>query len=218
MDRTLKHLRALIVLSVAFGLLAGLSVPTSVGAEGPASSFFGFVFADGGQPIPTKVRAYGAGGVVCGTADVRAMNAQTGFFQIDVVGQDAREGCPQVGGEVTFWLLYGRVDDGVPASMEAPLTFQPGATTMVSLGIPGAPPQGWSGEAPPPGGVAILRWNGPDRMPTSEAVALLGVPVRGAWHYDSASASRLAWVPDAPPWVQTYLEVRTGDVVVVRAR
>lgn len=237
----MKHLRVLLALSalsLAFGHSAlghpvfGQSVlgewagpfaPTSASAEegvgGPASRFFGFVFAEPGNPLPTKVRAIGDAGVVCGTASVAVVGENLGFYDLRVTGQADRTGCPAAGERVSLWLLYGKVDDGVPATTNADARFVAGGTSAVSLGTSGSfGSHGWAGAPPPAGGTALMRWNGPDGMPVAAAVGLLGVDVRGVWHFDSASGSMLSWVPDAPSFVQTYLRVDAGDIVVVRAR
>jgi len=224
-----KHLRVLLALSalsLGFGLSAGPFAPTSVSAEaeagGPASRstrFLGFVFAEPDESVPTKVRAMGAGGVVCGTASVRVVGPDLGFYDLEVTGHADRPGCPRPGALVSLWLLYGKVDDGVPAATSAAARFLRGQVTTISLGTSGAlGSEGWSGAPPSRGGVAILRWNGPDAVPVADAVALLDVRVTSISHYDPESASMLSWFPDAPSFVQTYTHVDAGDIVVVRAR
>lgn len=236
----MKHLRVLFVLAslsvAAFGLpafghsvfgqsMAGPFAPATAAAEGPASSspvtsrFLGFVVADAGEPLPTKVRALGVDGVVCGTTSVSVVEADLGFYNLEVVGDAWRDGCPDEGDEVSFILLYGNVGGGASAVPNAEAVFQAGATSVVSLGTPDAfGVTGWSGEAPRSGGSSILRWNGPSGVPVAEAVSLLRADVTGVWHFDAGSGSMLAWVPEAPSFVQTYEVVGAGDVVLVRVR
>lgn len=219
-----------LVLVTAFGLIgAGLFAPAPLssvaGAEGPASSsassslYVGFVHVEPGDPIPTKIRALGAEGVNCGTGTVRVVGEDLGFYQLTVMGADAREGCPRPGGDFAFRLLYGRIGEGVPATPDADVTFRPGETSVVSLGASDAfAARGWSGTLPESGKTSFLRWNGPESLDIEDAAALLGGSVASLWHFDSATRTTLFWSPDSPRFTRTYLEVEPGDVVLVRAR
>ncbi len=233
----LRH-RALCTLLAGTALfVAGLSFPASAGAEGPATSaspqtsgqaavepstFVGFVFRNADGNLATKVRAIGADGTVCGTASVTTTQAasRTGFYRMEVVGHDTREGCPRPGQGFAFRLLYGNVDDGSFAVTSQLASFQPGTTQVVSLTPnPSHGADGWLGELPSGRGAeAVLVWVGADGTPIEDALALLDVDVYRASHYDAEDDRTLTFTPGGPSFLQTYRTVGYGDVVLIRAK
>lgn len=206
---------------VLLALSTGLFVlaPSGAGAEGPVSRFVGFVVVTPESGVPTKVRAVGQEGVVCGTADVSMTNELLGFYELTVISSLDRPGCPGVGEEIHFRLLYGSVDDGVVGHPNLPTGFVPGEIQVRHLSVSSIPASGgWSGTPPPSGGYALMVWGGPDGAPASQALSLLPIEVEVLYHYDATLRQFLAYVPGAPSFVQTYTVLRSGDIVVVKAR
>jgi len=168
------------------------------------------------------VRAVGNGGAVCGTADVIESGEGVGFYLLVVVPADLKDGCPGEGQLVRFSLLTGSIDDGAFASpFGAEPRFRGGATIVVHLEP--APSStainGWVGPAPISGGRAVtLIWDGPDDTPVEQALQTLGVEIAGAWHIPPGARRFLSYLPGAPAFAQSYVSVRSGDVVTVRAR
>ena len=205
-----------VLLALSTGLFA--LAPSGAGAEGPVSRFLGFVVATDGN-LPTRVRAVGTGDVVCGTSDVAVSNEILGFYDIAVISAAERAGCPSEGETVTFRLLYGNVDDGVVALSSLPMVFNPSMVQIRDLSAGVTPATGgWSGTPPPSGGYALMVWGGPDGAPASQALSLLPIEVKVLYHYDATLRQFLAYVPGAPSFVQTYTVLRSGDIVVVKAR
>ena len=207
-----------IALSVVLGTF--MAAGPSASAEGPAVLFVGFVSADSDGSLPVRIRAVGRSGAGCGTADVEISGEGVGFYVIEVVSGAAKSGCPRVGDPIHFFLLYGSVDDGVPATAVGDISFSPGGHTAYLF-----PPLadesnigGWTGTPPPSGGLALLTWGGPANTPVAQAVQTLGVEVAGAWHLPPGSRRYLSYLPGGPAFTQTYTTVQTGDIVTVRAR
>ena len=239
--RALRSLLAVTALVVAglFGLASSTSVEAA-GQEGPATSvsggigtdgqvasdetrpalILGIVFRDADGNLATKVRAFGSGGVVCGTGNVQLLNSSDGFYgfyRMDVVGGAVRSGCPSTGGGLSFRLLYGAVDDGATAIPSQRVHFLAGATFVVSLTpLPEDAPADWLGAVPASGDDGLLTWVGADETPVEDALAALGVAVERASHYDAASRRWLSYTPGSPAFAQSLTSVSYGDVVRVR--
>ncbi len=185
-------------------------------------TFAGFVYPGEDGRLPSYVRAVGmtstGDAVNCGTAHVTTLDSGVGFYRLAVVSGDVRTGCPQLGDQVAFRLLYGRVDDGVEAIGNRDATFAPGNSATVSL-TP-APLQreqaasGWAGDASST--VATLTWQGDSEIAMGEALALLDRPVVRAWRWDASAQRLLVYVPGRPDFLQTLTTVAAGDVVSVR--
>lgn len=229
-------------------MLAGLSVPTSVGAEGPASSvspdgggdfsasraqavetedsalLVGFVYRDEQGNLPVRVRALGANGAVCGSATVTVLEGSAfGFYRMDVYGASVREGCPSAGGAVAFRALYGRVDAGSYAAPNVAVRYEPGATLVVSLRPTASGAHGpmahWIGELPrTSGGEATLTWIGLDGARVQDALAPLGLEIARAVHWDEGSRRWVGYTPGGPSFLQTYTTVAYGDTVRIRLK
>ncbi|MDA0302089.1 MAG: hypothetical protein O2822_06130 [Chloroflexi bacterium] len=183
--------------------------------------FIGFVTRDSEGRLASHVRAVGVTGsgelLNCGTANVTTLdNSNLGFYRITVVSDEVREGCPDLGAQVRFRLLYGRVDEGVDAIANRDTTFVGGNTSAVSLTPTPQHAQAatWAGEAS--GSVASLTWLGDPSTPAADALADLGRPVVRAWQWDAESRRFLVYVPGGPPFLQTLQVVDAGDVVHVR--
>jgi len=209
-----------IILSVVLGTF--MAAGPSASAEGPAVLFLGFVVPDADGFLATRVRAVGNDGAVCGTAEVTESGGGLGFYVLTVVSAADKAGCPVEGGLVRFSLLYGSIDDGAFAnpSGNAPF-FRAGQTVVVHLtpAPSSAAINGWVGPAPIPGGRAMtLIWDGPDHTPVDQALQTLGVEIAGAWHIPPGARRYLSYLPGAPAFTQSYVTVRSGDVVTVRAR
>lgn len=241
--RALRSLLAVTALVVAglFGLASSTSVEAA-GLEGPATSvsgwtdtdgqtawdetrpavMLGFVFRDADGNLATKVRAIGAGGVVCGTGNVQRLESgdgSSGFYRMEAVGGAVRSGCPSSGGSLSFLLLYGAVDGGSAAIPSQPVHFVAGATFVVSLTPqPEGAPAGWLGAAPASGEDGLLTWVGADETPVARALAALGVTVERASHYDADSRRWLSYTAGAPSFAQSLTELSYGDVVRVRVK
>jgi hypothetical protein len=205
-----------VLLAFMTGLFA--LAPSGAGAEGPVSRFVGFVVAQDGD-LPTRVRALGADGVVCGTSELEVSNEILGFYDVSVISAAERAGCPSEGDAVALWLLYGNVDDGVPAQSSLPTLFRSGEIQVRYLSASSAPSvEGWSGTPPPAGGYALMVWGGPDGAPVDQALELLAVDVKALWFYDAGLKQFRMYVPGGPGFVQTYTVMGAGDIVVVKAR
>ena len=120
---------AVVVLASALWL-GSPALGLSAQAGGPNAVFQGFVLSD---PIgvPVRVRAVTPDGTVCGTADVERSDDSVGTYVLSAVTGATKAGCPLAGGVLRFTLLYGLIDEGVPAASSAVLT--PGTVTMVHL-------------------------------------------------------------------------------------
>lgn len=210
--------RLTILLGVVLGTL--VAPGPSASADGPGAIFLGFVVADPGGALPTRVRAVGTGGAVCGTADVSESGEGVGFYIIRVAAAAEKAGCPTEGETVRFILLHGNIDDGSFANGNGDARFRATQTMVLHLAPASslAEVTGWSGARPPSGGVALLTWAGPENTPVDQAVQTLGIPVAGVWHLPPGSQRFLSYIPGAPAFAQTYTAVHTGQIVVVRAR
>jgi len=231
-------LRSLLAVTALF--VAGLFVPASAGAEGPATSasptsasqaqvvlndsppavFIGFVFRDEDGVLASKVRAIGANGAVCGTASVRTLSNGEGFYRLEAVGADTREGCPGEGGALAFRLLYGNVDSGSFAITSQTVRFASGDTSVVSLTPPPTSSNvDWIGEVTlTSGDTLLLTWVGLDGASVQDALASLDVSVDRVTHYDADRGKWVSYTVDGPSFLQTYTVVQYGDVVRVRLR
>ncbi|MFA7297584.1 MAG: hypothetical protein WC211_10455, partial [Dehalococcoidia bacterium] len=209
-----------IILSVVLGTF--MAAGPSASAEGPAAIFLGFVIPDADSMLATRVRAVGSHGAVCGTTDVTESGGGLGFYMLTVVPAALKDGCPAEGELVRFSLLYGNIDDGAFASpFGTEPRFRGGETVVVHLepAFSSASITGWVGPTPIPGGRAVaLIWDGPDQTPVEQALQTLGVEIAGAWHVPSGGRRFLSYLPGAPAFTQSYVSVRSGDVVTVRAR
>jgi len=234
----LRALRSL--LAVTALVVAGLFVPLSPasaeggGAEGPATSVslaqlavderpalvLGFVFRDEDGNLPTKVRALGATGAVCGTGNVQLLASGDGFYRMDAVGAAVRLGCPSEGGALAFRLLYGSVDSGSFAIVSQPVRFAAGQTIVASLTpAPASEQSSWLGVVPTRSGDdALLTWVGTDGTPIEEALEALGVSVDRVSHYDAETRRWVSYTSGGAAFLQTYTEVGYGDVVRVRVK
>ena len=228
-----RALRRLLAGTALF--VAGLSGPAltayaaGVGPEGLAtfvppqttpsisSTFIGFVFGGPDGNLATKVRAIGFGGVVCGTGTVERVSDNLGFYRIDVVGSNVREGCPQVGQGFGFRLLYGSVDDGSFATTSQVVSFIPDKIQVASLTpSPRGRVDGWLGEVPTERGAeAQLVWVGADGTPIDDALELLDVEVYRVRHYEAAVGRWETYTPGGAFFFQTYRAVGYGDVVLI---
>ena len=204
-------------------LLSGTAQQVSTLAPDRLSvTFAGFVYPGEDGRLPSYVRAMGrtaAGEAVnCGTVRVTKLDNGLGFYRLAVVSGDVRDGCPQLGDQVAFRLLYGRVDDGVEAIGNRDATFAPGNTATVSL-TPASESTadaagGWAGETG--GTVAVLTWQGASDVAIGDALALLERPVVRAWRWDASAQRLLVYVTGRPDFLQTLTTVAAGDVVSVR--
>lgn len=198
------------------------SVPGGPEVGGPGSALFlGFVLRDEQGALPTKVRAVGEQGAVCGTASVQILDSGSGFYRMDVVNHATRAGCPGDGAALTFRLLYGSVDDGTVGIPSRDFTYFPGATIVVSLTPTPrtAAASSWLGTLPTKSGDdALLTWVGEDGTPVADALATLGVEVTRASHFDATTSRWVSYTPGGPAFLQTYLAVGYGDVVRVRLK
>jgi len=185
-------------------------------------TFAGFIYPSEDGRLPSYVRAVGStttgNAVNCGTAPVTTLDSGLGFYRLAVVSGDVRTGCPELGDQVVFRLLYGRVDDGVEAIGNRDATFAPGNTATVSL-TPGPAlsakvASGWAGDASST--VATLTWQGASEVAMADALALLERPVVRAWRWDASAQRLLVYVPGRPDFLQTLTTVAPGDVVSVR--
>lgn len=232
-------LRSLLAVTALF--VAGLFVPTSVGAEGPATSvsagtsgshaqvvldesepavFIGFVFRDEDGDLAGKVRAIGANGAVCGTASVHTLSTGDGWYRLEAIGADTREGCPREGGALAFRLLYGNVDSGEFAITSQSVRFASGETSVVSLTPPPDSSNGdWLGELTlTSGDTALLTWVGLDGASVQDAIASLDITIDRVIHYDADLGRWVSYTVGGPAFLQTYTAVQYGDVVRVRIR
>lgn len=170
--------RGAVAMTLGLALMLGSwGAGPSASAEGPASVFFGYVFADNGESTPpARVRALSASGAVCGTADVIPSNAGTrsvGFYAIAVASADQKAGCPSRGSVVQFTLVANRVDDGQWADHVA--LARPGETQQVNLGAAAPSFPGWASGSATLDGVVVLRWIGADGISLAAGLASLGI-------------------------------------------
>jgi hypothetical protein len=203
--------------ALALVLLAASALGPSAHADGPNAVFHGFVVPDP-TGAPTRVRAVSANGTVCGTADVQPSGVGVGFYTLSVVTGATKAGCPPAGGELRFTLVYGLIDESLPAVTSAVLT--PGTVTVLNLYAARAGTQigGFEGTPPEPGSYAVMRWTGPARTPTEQALATLGFSVTALYHYNGVAGRYEAFVPGAPDWASAFTTVGAGDdVIIVRA-
>lgn len=208
-----------IILSVVLGTF--MAAGPSASAEGPAAIFLGFVVPDADGFLATRVRALGAGGAVCGTADVTESGENVGFYALRVAPAADKAGCPAEGEMVRFALLYGNIDDGTFANANGNARFRGAQAAVVHLAPASSTAEitGWVGPLPTSGGRAVaLIWDGPDGTPVDQALQTLGVEIAGAWHIPPGARRYLSYVPGAPAFTQTLTTVHAGDVVTVRAR
>jgi len=192
-------------------------------AGGPdqlSAQFIGFVYRDDDGRLATRIRATGmtdrGEAVNCGSAPATALDSGFGFYQVLVLSDAAREGCPKAGQPVTFRLLFGNVDDGVRAVTSNDTTFSPGATSVVTL-YPSADhsiANRWTGDTSTR--VAQLTWIGTEGTRIESALAALGRPVVGAWRWDAAASQYEVYVPGGSALRQSLEVVSPGDVVTVR--
>ena len=83
----------------------------------------------------------------------------------------------------------------------------------------GAQLGGFEGTPPASGTYASMRWAGPARTPTEQALDTLGFSVNALYHYNGAASRYDAFIPGAPDWASAYTTVGAGDdVIVVRAK
>ena len=228
-------LRSLLAVTAVF--VAGLFAPASARAEGPVTSvsgyqaqviedaslpttFIGFVLRDEDGNLATKVRAIGENGVVCGTASVITLATGDGFYRLDAVGAESREGCPSEGGALAFRLLYGMVDSGEFALTSEAVRFASGETVVISLTTnPDDSTANWLGDVPTSSGeFGLLTWIGTDGTPTGDALASVGVSVDRAVHYDGDLGRWVSYTVGGAMFRQTFATVSYGDVVLVRVQ
>ncbi|MDA0270382.1 MAG: hypothetical protein O2798_09240 [Chloroflexi bacterium] len=192
----------------------------SASAEGPAAIVVGFVVPGADGHVATRVRAIGDGGAVCGTAEVMASGANIGFYAIRVASGTEKAGCPLEGAVIGFSLLSSNIDDGVPAHANGDARFRGGQTVLVHLAPSAglATPGSWSGPTPTPDLMTTLIWEGPDAVPSEQAIQTIPVEVHGLWHLLPGGGRYVSYTPGAPLFAQSYPLVHTGDIVFVRAR
>ena len=212
-------LRGATALTLGLSLILGSLILGSVGAgpsasaEGPASVFsggvfYGYVFTDVEGTLPDHVRALGAGGAVCGSADVMRLSDTAGFYVLSVVSSELKRGCPASNGVVQFSLRSGRLDDGAWAEQVA--TLDPGESVqMLNLRAAGASMPNWAGAPGNVDGGSLLRWTG---EPASLSDALAALPfATGTTHY--LDPARGIFVGVSSP---TGLLLTAGDLLLVR--
>lgn len=185
----------------------------SASAEGPASVFFGYVFASNGERTPpARVRALSASGAVCGTAGVIPSNAGTGlvgFYVIAVTSSEQKVGCPSLGSVVQFTLVASRVDEGQWADQVA--LARPGETQQVNLGAAAPSFPGWASGSATLDGVVVLRWIGADGTSLAAGLASVGV-VPASVSRPNSNGAFAEVLPDASA------TLTAGDLVLVRLR
>ncbi len=113
-------------------LLGSLAAGPSAHADGPAAVFQGFVVAETGGVLPSRIRAFSEHGIVCGSGDVVKLGASSaGIYSVTVVSGTTKAGCPMPGEGVRIAMVYGLVDDDV---FVGPVqVFTPGTTTNAHL-------------------------------------------------------------------------------------
>ena len=186
--------------------------------RGDTATFFGLVLRDEDGDLPTKVRAIGQTGVVCGTGNVQRLNGGDGYYSMEIAGSDTRAGCPSTGQAVAFRLLYGSVDDGSFALTSQSVRFEAGQRFLVSLTpAPSSESGDWLGALPDAAGEAVtLTWVGLDRTPIATALRALDLPVARVSQYDADLGRWLSYTPGGPSFLQSYLTLGYGDVVRLR--
>ncbi len=226
---------------VVVGIFVLALAPAEARAEGPATShsrstapqvglvendetlaarFIGFIYGDDQGHLATRIRAVGLtarGEIVnCGTTDIDVTDNGFGFYNLLVLGQAAREGCPKPGDPVSFRLLSGSIDDGVRADTSNDTTFIPGSTSVVTLSptIDSSVADRWAGDAS--GKITRLTWIGSDHTTIADALAALDrLPIR-VWRWDESAGRFLVYVPDGPASQQTLLTINHQDRVGFR--
>ncbi len=189
-------------------ILGSFGVGPSASAEGPASVFYGYVFADGESGLPERVRAIGPSGASCGTAEVLRLNTAVGYYAISVASSSEKNGCPTPDGVVQFALLMGRVDDGARAGSVAILSQDAGPRALnlrAAVAVSGP----WFGE---PGSIerdTWLRWSG-DTTSLVKALGSLPLTANTIYMLDPASGVPVEVVsPDE-------VSLTTGQLLLVR--
>ncbi len=163
-----------LILIIGSLILGSLGAGSAASAAGPASVFYGYVFADTDETTPpARVRAVSTSGAVCGSAEVVPHLAGVGFYAVAVVSADQKAGCPVAGAVVQFTLLSGRVDDGVWAGQLG--TYQPGEVQRVNLNASAPSFSGWSSGSTGFAGVIVLRWVGADGTLLSQALSSIAL-------------------------------------------
>ncbi len=194
-------------------ILGSMGAGPSASAEGPASVFpgavfYGYVFAETPGTLPERVRAMGAAGAVCGSADIVRVNDSAGFYALSVVSSDLKRGCPPRNGVVQFSLLTGRVDDGVWAEQVAMLE-QRETPELLNLSLPSRVMPNWLGLPSNVDGGSLLRWTG-GRSSLATALAALPYPAGDAYRLDEQSGLFVVALSDTT--------IESGDLVLVRFR
>lgn len=211
--------RGAMALTLGLSLILGSLILGSVGAgpsasaEGPASVFsggvfYGYVFTDVEGTLPDHVRALGAGGAVCGSADVMRVSDYAGFYVLSVVSSDLKRGCPASNGVVQFSLLSGRLDDGVWAEQVATLEQRETAQMLNLRAAPSTMPN-WTGAPGNVDGGSLLRWTG-DLVSMADALAALPFSTGAAYRLDP---TRGIFV-EVTPSIDAMLAA--GDLLLVR--
>jgi hypothetical protein len=190
-------------------IFGSMGAGSSASAEGPASVFYGYVFANGDESPPSRVRALSASGAVCGTADVlpsTAGSGSVGFYAIAVASSEQKAGCPSLGAVVQFTLLASRVDDGQWADQIA--LARPGETPQqINLGAAARSFPGWASAASNLQGQVVLRWIGADGTSLAGGLESLGIVPASVARPNSDGA-----FTDADPAGK----LAAGDLVLVR--
>ncbi len=188
-----------------------------VALEAEPALIFGFVLRDADGNLPTRVRAVGANGAVCGTGNVLVLDSGMGFYRLEAVGAASKAGCPTEGGALGFRLLYGSVDSGSFAITSHVVRFVSGGRLLVYLTPAPAPDQSlWLGAVPTTSGDdALLTWVGQDGTPLEDALDALEVSVARVSHYDADARRWVSYTPGGASFLQTYTSVGYGDVVRV---
>jgi hypothetical protein len=196
---------------------SGYGSQAQVTADSSPALILGFVFRDESGNLPTRVRAIGSGGAVCGTGNVQVLDSGMGFYRMEAAGAASRAGCPSEGGSLAFRLLYGSVDSGTSGIPSGPVRFAAGGTIVASLTpAPASAQSGWLGTLPTTSGAdAMLTWVGADGTPIAEALSALGGSVSRVSHYDAETRRWVSYTPGGASFLQTYTAVGYGDVVRV---
>ena len=208
---------AALALAAGLALVAasGASAPRAYAQEADASIFYGFISPGDGGSTPIKVRAI-ISETTCGTDDVTPIDGGIGFYAVIVASASEKDGCGTEGARVTFALLFGAVDEGVPAAQTQAWASR---TQRLDLSpVPDATFGTFIGELPAGPGLALLRWVGASATPIDQAIATIPRRVSYVAYFSAGTQAYRSYVPDAPEYVSDYLLVDRDDIVWVRVR